>query len=210
MRFVRLASAVAAFAIVAAGCGSGAASGGPGATGQNGNPAASLPAMPAAGGGSCQINITGDVTASWQAKQDSGTLLVSYWLSASSRQMMALTGEALIFNCKGSAGSVSFTTPSDTTATDFPKSPKDYVIPAGGILGGATPGQISLLVNLNDHNIWKVTEPGSFNVKTFGGGKFAGDFSIKIGKTGDDLKTIVANAVISGTFDLGCTGDACS
>lgn len=212
MRIIKLASVVVALAVVAAGCGGSSSAGvsSPAATGQNGSPALPSVVMPAAGGGSCQVDISGDVTTSWHATQDLSNLMVSYWLSASSREALSLTGEALLLNCKGSGGSVSFTTPDKTLSADFPKSPKDYVVPAGGILGGAQPGQVSMLLNLNDHNVWKVTEAGSFKVTTFGGGKFAGTFSVKVGKSGDDLKTIVATAVVSGSFDFGCTGDACS
>ena len=212
MRMIRLASVAVAVAVVFAGCGGSKYTDGssPAATGQNGNSAAASVILPAAGGGSCQVDVTGDVTASWHANQDKGSLLVSYWLSANSRELMSLSGEALILNCKGTGGSVSFTTPAKTSASDFPKAPKNYVIPAGGLLGGAEPGQISILMNLNDKSIWKVTEAGSFNVTTFGGDKFAGTFSVKIGRVGDDLKTITGTAVVSGSFDFGCTGDACS
>jgi hypothetical protein len=54
-----------------------------------------------------------------------------------------------------------------------------------------------MLLNLKDSQIWKVTEAGSFKVTAFGGGKFAGTFSAKIGRVGDDLTTIVATAVVS-------------
>ena len=62
--------------------------------------------------------------------------------------------------------------------------PKDYVIPTGGILGGAAPGQISALFTIGDKSdLWKVIEPGSFKVTTFGGGKFAGTFHSKSGRS---------------------------
>jgi hypothetical protein len=105
---------------------------------------------------------------------------------------------------------VSFTLGAGTTAADFVKGPKDYVIGAGGLLGANVAGQISLLVDFHDSSIWKVTDPGTFKVTTFGGSKFAGTFTAKIGKTGDDLQSIVANAVLAGTFDMGCTSTACS
>jgi hypothetical protein len=56
--------------------------------------------------------------------------------------------------------------------------------------------------------VGRQTRAGSFKVTTLGGGKFAGAFSVKVGKSGDDLKTIVATAVVSGSFEFGCTGDA--
>jgi hypothetical protein len=213
MRIIKLASVVVALAVVAAGCGGSSSAGvsSPAATGQNGNPALPSVVIPAAGGGSCQVDISGDVTTSWHATQDLASLVVSYWLSASSRKEMSWTEgkEALTLICKGSGGSVMFSTTDKTLSADFPKSPKDYVIPAGGSYA-AQPGQVSMQLNLSDHNIWKVTEAGSFKVTAFGSGKFAGTFSVKVGRSGDDPKTIVATAVVSGSFDFGCTGDACS
>jgi hypothetical protein len=210
MRMIKLASAVVAVAIVVAGCGGqSAGAGSPGATGPAATSSSTVAAHPAAGG-SCQVTVTGDITASWKATQDNSSLLVSYWLSSSSRTMMALSGEALILNCKGAAGSVSFTTPDKTSTSDFPKAPKNYVVPMGGVIDTAQPGEIGMLLNLNDKQVWKVVEPGSFNVTTFGNGKFVGTFLVKIGRVGDDLTTITGNAVVSGSFDFGCTGDACN
>lgn len=214
MGSIRFASVVAVLALTAADCGGSAATAAPGGAGpaasDAGVPVVSLPVMPAAGGGTCTVNVTGDFTVSWQAKQDMGSLMVSYWLSVADRQMLGGTAESLIVNCKGTGGSVSFTLGSGTTAADFVKGSEDYVITAGGLLGGNVAGQMSMIFNFNDKSIWKVTEPGSFKVTTFGGGKFAGTFTAKIGKSSDDLQSIVANAALTGTFDMGCTGTACS
>jgi hypothetical protein len=167
--------------------------------------------MPAAGGGSCQVNVTGDVTASWTAKQDMSSVLLSYWLSPANRKTLSLKDgeESLILNCQGAGGSVNFISPNGTTTANFPQSPKSYVIPTGGILGGAAAGQISMLFSTNDKTLmWKVVEAGTFNVTTFGGGKFAGTFSVKVGMVGDDLKTITGTAMVSGSFDMGCPSSA--
>jgi len=71
------------------------------------------------------------------------------------------------------------------------------------------PGEIGVLINLHDNLIWAAAEAGTFDVTTFGDGKFAGTFSVKIKATAD-LQTRAANAVLTGSFDLSCTGDACS
>ena len=213
MRTFKLVTAVVAVALALSACGSSASTPGPGGAGPTGTgggdlPIGSLPAMPAAGGGSCQVSVIGDVTASWTAKQDLSSVMLSYWLSPSNRTVLSLKDgeESLILNCQGTAGSVNFLSPSGTTSALFPKSPKSYVIPVGGILGGADPGEISMLFNLKDKSIWKVIEAGTFNVTTFGGGKFAGTFSAKVGKVGEDLKTVVATATLSGSFEMGCPG----
>ena len=167
--------------------------------------------MPGGGNGTCSVNITGDVSKSWTTKQDMGTLLVSQWLSASSRSMMSLKDgeESLILNCKGDGGSISFMTAGGTTSATFPKGPKTYTISSGSLLGTDTAGEIGSVINMNDKLIWAPAEPGTFEVKTFGGGKFSGTFTLKIKATAD-LQTRAANATLTGSFDLSCTGDACS
>ncbi len=172
-----------------------------------------VPQMPAAGGGSCSVKIAGDVNKSWTTSQTMGSLLMSYWLSPVELAQLSLKKDMAycILNCQGSDGSVSFSLASDTTTAMFPKAPGKYVVPASGGIGlNGAPGQVGSLVTLNDNAIWNVTEPGTFEVTTFGGGKFAGTFQAKLGRLGDDLHTITATATLSGTFDLGCTTGACS
>ena len=168
--------------------------------------------MPAAGGGSCKVAITGDVTKSWESKQTQGTLLLSQWLSSTSRSVMALADneQSMILNCESDQGSVSFTMSAGTTSADFKEGPGTYVIQAGSlIMATSAPGQLSLLYNSKDSKLWGAEEPGTFTVTTFGGGKFAGTFSVKI-VTSMDSGTTHSHAVINGSFDLGCTGDACN
>lgn len=217
MRFIRLTSVIAAMAIVASACGSSASTAGPGRTLAPGESAqvtlpAGLPSMPAIGGGSCSVNITGDETKSWTSPQTMGSLLISYWLTPANRTLVALKAgeESLIFNCESAGGSVSFLTTNETTSAQFVKGPKEYVISAGGLLGG-DPGKIKLLLNLKDESLWKVIEDGSFKITTFTGSKFSGTFSAKLAKADDMLKYTAGTAVITGTFDLNCSiGNACS
>lgn len=199
MRTARLASAVVAALFAFSACGGGSTPGQGGA-----GPAATVNDAPV--GGSCKVSVTGEATVSWTANQDMSSVMVSYWLSAANRKVLSLKDgeESLILNCKGTGGSVNFLSPTGTTSTNFPRSPKSYVIPVGGLLGGADPGQITMLFNLGDKALWKVTEAGTFNVTTFDGGKFAGTFSVRVGKVGDDLTTIVGTAMITGSFDMAC------
>jgi hypothetical protein len=211
----RLAAALCALALVVSACSRGSSPGssaGPSAAGDTS--ALSVPQLPAAGGGSCTVAITGDVSKSWTASQTMGSLLVSYWLSPAEAAVLSLSADEAYFimNCQGSDGSVSFTLTNNTTRAQFPEAPGTYVIPAaGGLLGlGGDPGQVGMLLSLHDSAIWNATEPGTFKITTFGGGKFAGTFQAKVGKLGDDLKTIAATATLSGSFDLSCTSQGCS
>jgi hypothetical protein len=225
MRLNKLIPVLAALAVASAACGGSAATGAPGATGPAATvPAATVPAgstqaatnrpdLPGIGGGSCSVNVTGDVTKSWTDSQSASTLLVGQWLTPASKAILKLPeGEAsLIFNCESDGVSVNFLTTNDTTTAQFIQGPKDYVISAKGILGGGDPGQIGMLINFKDDSLWKVIEPGSFKVTTFNGNTFAGTFTAKIAKADDSFKYTAGFATITGTFDLKCTtGNACS
>jgi len=210
---VRFGAAVVAVALVVAACGSSGSSAVPATAGQSQAPAASaatsggdvVPSfvMPAGGNGACSVNIAGAVSRSWTGKQDMGTLEISQWLGESSRSMLQLKpgDEMFILNCKGDTGSIDFTSPQGTTESQFPKV-GDSVVAAGGILGGGDAGQLSVLVNLKDQQLWHVKAPGTFTVTTFGGSRFAGTFKFTITSDAGD-------ADVTGQFDLSCTGDAC-
>jgi hypothetical protein len=212
----KLLTIAAAFALAVAACGGSASSAAPGSTSTAGatKDGGAVPTVdiPAAGGGSCKVEVTGDVTKSWESKQTQGTLLLSQWLSDKSRKVLSLADneEAMLLNCGSGKSSVNFTTAAGTTSAQFKAGPGSYVIAAGGMLGGGSaPGEIGLLFNADDSKVWGAEEPGTFTVTTFGGGKFIGTFSVKV-VTSFDTGTTHSHATITGSFDLGCTGDACN
>jgi hypothetical protein len=207
---------VSAFALAACSSSAGPGSAAPGST-DDAMPTAMLSDgapvdMPAAGGGSCSVNVTGDVTASWTQPQDMSSLLVTYWLSTSEMEFLDMpAGEvSFLMNCKSDQGTISLYSTNGTTAAQFPMAAGSYVVAASGILGGGGAGQVSALVTIGKDTLWRVPEPGTFNVTTFDGHKFAGSFQFKIERIGDDLKTVEASATLSGTFDFGCTSGGCS
>jgi hypothetical protein len=209
-------AALAMAAVIAAACGSSSA----GSSGGAGLPTSGLPSdlpgglpgnLPAVGGGSCSVNITGDVTASWTDQQDTSSVLVTYWLGDSERAVLAMSpgDESFLFNCQSDQGAVSLYSTTDTTVAQFPEGPGTYVVPAGGILGGDDAGHVSALVTIGKDSLWRIAEPGTFTVTRLDGSKFTGSFEFKIEKLGDDLSTVEASAALSGTFDWGCSGTAC-
>jgi hypothetical protein len=218
MQRTRLVSVLAALAISAAACSSSGSTATPGSGVQNSAEpgsselAVSAPSFASAGGGSCGVQIDGDVTKAWHTDQTKGTLLVSYWLSPDDRSLNGVEDgqEMLDINCQSDQGSISLITTAGTMATQFPKAPGKYVIEAGGLVADRKPGEIQTVTNLKDKSLWKVIENGTLEITGFTPTHFVGSFTFKIGKSGDDLKTIVATATVSGTFDLGCTGSACS
>jgi hypothetical protein len=218
MHIKRSMGAVAALLMVSAmavaACGSSSAPGG--SNGGIGDLPGDLPGglpsnLPAVGGGSCSVNVTGDVTASWTQNQDVSSVMVTYWLGDSERAVLQMSPgeENFLFNCQSDQGTVSLYSMNDTTAALFPEGPGQYVIPGGGVLGGGDAGQVSALITIGKDTLWRIAEPGTFTVTTLNGSRFTGSFQMKIEKLGDDLTTVVATATLSGTFDWGCSGTAC-
>jgi hypothetical protein len=209
---LRAAAVLVTAALVVSACSSSASTPAPasGAPESQAAPASGAPGstqtlvMPAAGGGSCTVNITGAITVSWTAQQNVGTLLVSQWVSESQLSVLGMSrgDEAFIFNCKGDAGAIDFTSTAGTTEAQLPVAPGEYVVPAAGLTGD-NPGQLAVLVSLHDGNLWRVAKDGTFTITTFGGSKFAGSFQF-------DITSAAGTATVSGTFDESCTGDNCS
>ena len=218
MRSIKAISVAAAVAIVIAGCGSspatgagspGGSDGGAKSGGSGGAASAGMssPALPA--GGSCTVQVSGDVAKSWKTTQSAGTLMVSYWLNSADRKTLALTGETFVLNCVSDAGTLNLYMTGGTSATDFPEAPGTYVIDINGS-GGDQAGHVGVVINLKDGGDWRPTEPGMFKITTLGGSRFAGSFSLKIGQLGATGKYDGGSATITGSFDLACTGSACN
>jgi hypothetical protein len=207
---LKIASLIAVLAIAATACGSGGSTAAPRSGGQGSTepgatePAAVVPSFAAAGGGSCGVQIDGDVTKSWHTDQTTGTLLVSYWLTPGDRTLVGVANgdEELLINCQSDEGSISFTTTAGTTAAQLPKAAGTYVIER-------KPGEIQTIINLKDSKVWNVTAAGTFEITSFTPSSLAGSFNFKIGRSDVGSQTVVATATVSGTFDLACTGSAC-
>ena len=218
----RLAFATAvAVSMIAAGCSSSAATqAAPGATlapvvpGVSSQPVVSAPAQPVAsvaappvgGAGTCKVTITGGLTASWDSTQSKASAIVSYWLSPASHKVLSPTGESFLMNCDGTDGSVSLYTANGTTAAQFPQAAGSYVIPVHGL--AVKTGTVTAAVTTTKGGLlWQIAEPGTFNVTTLDGSKFAGTFQMKIAEIGADLKLTGTTATVSGTFDLACSAN---
>ena len=215
---LKIASLVAVLAIAATACGSGGStaaprSGGEGSTAPGSSePAVVVPSFASDVVWSCGVQIDGYVTMSWHTDLTLATLLVSYWLTPGDRSMVGVASgeEELLINCQSDEGSISLTTTSGTTAAQLPKAAGTYVIEAGGLGAERKPGEIQTIINLKDSKVWNVTEAGTFEITSFTPSHLAGSFTFKIGASDTGSQAIVAAATVSGTFDLGCTGSACS
>jgi hypothetical protein len=207
MRTARFVSAAIVVVLVVSGCGKALVK--PDRSSQAGQSvyvAASATAAPS-GGGSCQIDFTGDFAKSWTGTQDPASIKTSYWMTKEEITAAGLPdGEAsMSFSCRDiDTNLVSIMTPSGTKAADFPQGPKSYVIPALGLLGITPSGQLNVVLNLNDQALWSVADPGTVDIKTFTGGRISATFSVKLGKLSGDLKSYTATTTLKGSFDLNC------
>lgn len=112
------------------------------------------------GRGSCSVDVTGDITASWTEQQNTSTALVSEWLTD---DQIAVFGDdfSLLFNCVGDGGSLSLFTRPDVTREQIPQAPAEYELPGGGGSFGGADDLWSLLLAFDDSDTnWGVAEPG--------------------------------------------------
>jgi hypothetical protein len=207
MRTLRLLSAAIVVVLVMSACGKALVK--PDRSGQAGQSVYIAPSATAApsGGGSCQIDFTGDLTKSWTGTQDPASITTSYWMTKEAITAAGLVdGDAsMSFSCRDvDTNLVSIMTPSGTRAADFPQAPKKYVIPKLGLLGITPSGQLNVVLNLNDQALWSVAEEGTLEIKTFSAGRIEASFSVKLGKLSADLKSYTATVTLKGSFSLNC------
>jgi hypothetical protein len=202
------------------------------------SPAASSPSATAAGSGSdapaasgkelgrCQIDVTGDLTASaspvrravTDTKISFGT---DYWMTEDElrtalRVMVGLgdkdggdkdakVAEAMkndprlfvfIMNCGDDNVSLSVLPGKDSRYADIPREPKKYVITRG-----AKAGQFTVMLSVGDA-YFSVKEPGTLEVTRFDSSKLEGNFAFE-GEEGHGKKRSVK---VAGTFAFDCVG----
>lgn len=156
---------------------------------------------PSTDGGSCEVTVTGDVTANWTS--GGGTAAVGYgpWFAGG-----GLDDTFFILSCIGPGESIiSFGANVDSR---IPMAPAVYTLSVGSnILGGTDqPDPIHSQVSIDgtDTN-WGVREPGTFTIIEFDDAHISGTFDIPVH---DSLAKIVdpnavgkGNATVTGTFN---------
>lgn len=196
-------------AIFVAACGGGDSDGKPGGS-ENLGPGSSQskPGSGSSASGECEVNVTGDQQVSYKAQGGNTAVGADYWFV--SEDELAKLKEPkyylLIVNCLSGTGdnknSLSFMPSPATTFKDLPFKPAEYVIPAGGLLGGAEkPGEMSVLLSVGK-SVYKVAEPGKLSITKFDRSGIAGTFSFKAeeGLAEGTPKKIS----VSGKFDYAC------
>jgi hypothetical protein len=128
-------------------------------------------------GGSCQVDVTGDVTASWSAGPSLSALETEYWLTPQEKEMFG-EGFYFVVNCQGPGGDYFGLTAGQAGSTDtVAYGPASYTLsPSENVLAGT--GMDSPLTVLlafdGDEGVWGVTEPGVVEITEFDGDNIAG------------------------------------
>lgn len=146
------------------------------------DPATDTTAAQAAGDDGCQIDVTGDKTASWSAGGGISALNTQYWLSPEQLEMFGGADGRFYFivNCSGEAGSLSFFATATASEETIPYGPATYTLdPAGNVFGaGEGDAPIGVLLNLTGSQTnWGLSEPGVLEITVFDDQRLAGTFA---------------------------------
>jgi len=210
-----------------------------GSAGQTGQPTSSsktggVPAK--AGSGSCQVDVTGDVTVSFKGQGGSSAVGTDYWLTEDEiRTAVSLTtslgsnasdadkkkaiDEAmkkdprfylLIINCMsgsgGSGNTLSLMPSGDSKYADVPFKPGQYTVASGGLLGGAEKPGDFSVLFGLGEDSYRVTQDGKLNITKFDKTGIAGTFNFTAEQGFVDQGAKAKKISVSGQFDFPCTG----
>jgi hypothetical protein len=155
----------------------------------------------ASGDDQCQVEVTGDKTASWTSPGGISAVNTEYWLSPELKEMFG-EGFYFIVNCDGTGegGSLSFVAGIAATAEDIPYAPATYTLnPAESRLGTNPDDPITVLLTLEDSETnWGVSEPGVLEITAFDENHIAGRFEF----TATDLLYDLGGAESEGTVQV--------
>lgn len=131
---------------------------------------------------SCQVEVTGDKSASWTAGGGISALNTQYWLTSEELEMFGGAEGSFYFivNCAGEAGSLSFIATASASEETIPYGPATYTLPvADNVLGASESNEpIIVMLNLTDSQTnWGVSEPGTLEITAFDDERLAGTFS---------------------------------
>jgi len=207
-----LAVGASILALALAGCSSGGSAAPSGAP-SSAAPVETGPAMTyaAVGGGSCAVQVSGNVTSDWQRPQDSSSVLVSYWLSAAEREMLGQEGESFLVNCDGGdKGYLNLNSPTGSTVETFPKASGTYEIAASNATE-QVPGTVNAMITLPGEDLWAVAAPGKLEVSRLDGSRFTATFEFPVGRWQPGAaEGVQAEATVTGSFDFACTSGGCN
>ncbi|MFN0094626.1 MAG: hypothetical protein ACKVVT_07590 [Dehalococcoidia bacterium] len=161
-------------------------------------------------GAGCEVNITGDVNATLKTKDELGAAGVFHWFTDEAKKQIGNTGDAFfVLNCTESptAGgaarkiNLNFLAGNGSKEADIPMKAGKLVIAGGESLGEAKGGQIAVLFGLEDV-LFRVSEPGTFNITKFDNERITAEFSFKAVElfTTGKAKTVT----VTGKLDFTC------
>lgn len=154
----------------------------------------------------CQVEVTGDKTASWTSPGGISAVNTDYWLTPEQKEFFG-EGFYFILNCDGTGegGSISFFANTEATAEDIPFGPATYTLsPAENALGSNTTDPITVLFTLEDSETnWGVSEPGVLEITAFDDDHIAGRFEFTATDVLADLSggESEGTVTVTGSFD---------
>lgn len=157
-----------------------------------------------AGGGTCQVDVTGDEAASWTGSGGTMALNTDYWLSADQKQSY---GDAFYFvvNCQGVGGFLGFLAGATAEQATIPYGPMDYTLSAADAAGVSDqPIGVAITIDGSDAG-YGLTQPGTLSITRFDADGIAGTFSftatdLLAGVTGG--ATPARSITVTGSFDF--------
>jgi len=159
--------------------------------------------------GSCNVTVTGDVTATWASGGGSSAIGYGPWLTApgTTSVLGPLDESFFILNCDSNAGNyVGFITNSDV---EIPMQPASYPVPVGvTAMGTGSAGPLGTVITLDgtDTN-WMLSGDGELVITQFDDHHIAGHFTLPVTDAEAAITgTTKGNAVINGTFEFANPG----
>ncbi|MBA4179171.1 MAG: hypothetical protein C0506_01145 [Anaerolinea sp.] len=184
------------------------------------------PAVGGSSNGSCEVNVNGDVTASWKGRGGASAVGSDYWFG--DEEMKKILGSLksagetvdeamkkdprlyiLIVNClpsgTGGNNALSLIPGGDSKYKDIPFKAGEYVIAKPDAQD--QPGEFSVMLTVGEV-FFSVTEPGKLTIAKFDQTGIAGSFSFKGEEAFGEGAAKKVN--VDGKFDFACpAGEKC-
>lgn len=167
------------------------------------------PTPMAIAGGNCHVEVTGDVSATWDSPGGYSAIGYGPWIHQEPDQTIAgipMDETFFLLNCTGpGTSSINFGT---SPGSKIPMQPATYTLPPADNAFGASdnPGALSVLIGLDaSETNWGLREPGTLTITRFDESGIAGSFQLPVtdvlAKIAGAQQPSKGNAMITGTFD---------
>jgi hypothetical protein len=173
-------------------------------TAQDGDDAPDVPAAPASGDGSCDVQVTGDKQTEWSGGGTLADVGVSYWYGDAEKEIVG-DGFTIILNCvSDGVDSLSILSGSTADEASIPQGPGTYQLTSDGASTGSD--LFGVLITLEDSETnWRVSDPGgTLTITEFDDDSITGSFEFPMEDalaeiSGDPSEGTI---MVTGNFDF--------